>query len=282
MNSEIRAIPVPRMGVQFAGHPRTRKQGMSRNGQTTERLELAGSRRLFRVTRKRSVCGFHTLFKSVNPRTRGTQGAMACGIGGDGHWRGAAGQRLRSRVGRRSKLPASINAGMGLLDGALLAIPGAHTGFDAGVGVVLIRTLATDTRKPLKGQGRGKKPALAPGTVCPSQIFTNDDFQSFQGDKAMRPTKPKPPEHLSQAMKDFWKKLTTEYSFSEEHVWLLRLTCEAFDRSQEARKQIATDGMIVSGKQHPLIGVEAKSTELFMRGLRDLQLEREVAGAQKA
>jgi hypothetical protein len=70
MSDQNRAISVPRMSVQFAGRPRTRKQGVPRNGQPIESLQLAGSRRLFRVTRKRSVCGFHTLYKSVNPRTR--------------------------------------------------------------------------------------------------------------------------------------------------------------------------------------------------------------------
>jgi len=37
--------------------------------------------------------------------------------------------------------------------------------------------------------------------------------------------------------------------------------------------------MMLGDKRHPLIGVEAKSMELFLRGLRDLQLESEAGHA---
>ena len=94
-----------------------------------------------------------------------------------------------------------------------------------------------------------------------------------------QPTKPKPPSHLSSDMQQFWRRLTQEYDFSLEHVRLLQLTCEQFDRAQAARQRIAVDGMILADKRHPLIGVEAKATELFMRGLRDLQLESEAGNA---
>jgi phage terminase small subunit len=97
----------------------------------------------------------------------------------------------------------------------------------------------------------------------------------------MRQTKPKPPDHLSDEMQKLWRKLVSDYDFSVEHLHILRVTCEAFDRTQAARRQIAADGMILDDKRHPLIGVEAKSTELFLRGLRDLQLEGEAGDAKK-
>ena len=88
-----------------------------------------------------------------------------------------------------------------------------------------------------------------------------------------QPKLPPPPAHLSPEMADFWRKLTRDYEFSPEHLLVLRATAEAFDRAQVARERIAADGMILDGKRHPLLGVEAKSTELFLRGVRDLGLE---------
>lgn len=70
MIEESMANSAPRSDVQFAALPRTRKQTIPRNGQEPECIELAVLRLGFRVTRKRSVCGFYTLYKSVNPRTR--------------------------------------------------------------------------------------------------------------------------------------------------------------------------------------------------------------------
>lgn len=75
-------------------------------------------------------------------------------------------------------------------------------------------------------------------------------------------------------MKQFWVELTTEFDFSTEHLHVLRVTAEAFDRIQSARKRIAADGLMLDGRRHPLVGIEAKSTELFLRGIRDLGLEK--------
>jgi hypothetical protein len=90
-----------------------------------------------------------------------------------------------------------------------------------------------------------------------------------------------PPDHLSDNMKSFWVELTSEFDFSTEHLHVLRVTAEAFDRIQSARKQIAKDGLMLDGRRHPLVGIEAKSTELFMRGIRDLGLEKVDINAPK-
>ena len=94
----------------------------------------------------------------------------------------------------------------------------------------------------------------------------------------MKSTAPKPPEHLSDEMAGFWRRINRDYDLDAEHIQILRLACEQFDRSQAAREQIKADGMVTShGKRHPLIGVEAKATELFLRGIRDLGLEVDTA-----
>jgi hypothetical protein len=76
MIEALRANSVPRRGIQLAALPRTRKQAMPFNGEALEGIQLAAPRRHLRVTRKRLVRGFHTLYKSVNPRTR----EMASGL----------------------------------------------------------------------------------------------------------------------------------------------------------------------------------------------------------
>ena len=76
-------------------------------------------------------------------------------------------------------------------------------------------------------------------------------------------------------MKEFWQHLNAEYTFSGEHLRILQVTAEAWDRCQAARLAIACDGMVVNEKRHPLLGIESKSMELFLRGLRDLGLEAE-------
>lgn len=83
----------------------------------------------------------------------------------------------------------------------------------------------------------------------------------------------KPPKHLSAEMAAFWRDLTSRYEFEAEQTHTLQLACEAYDRATAAREQIDRDGMVVGGKRHPLLGVEAKSTELFYRGIKELGLE---------
>ena len=84
----------------------------------------------------------------------------------------------------------------------------------------------------------------------------------------------RPPDHLSGEMKTFWRAVLKDYDLPAEHLRILQVTAEQFDRGQAARERIEKDGMVTKdGKRHPLIGVEAKSTELFLRGVRDLGLE---------
>ena len=96
----------------------------------------------------------------------------------------------------------------------------------------------------------------------------------------MKPKTPPPPKHLSNEMQGFWRKITGDYALSPEHEAILRVTCEQADRATQAREAIARDGMILDGHRHPLIGVEAKSTELFLRGIRDLGLLEQLDAAK--
>lgn len=96
----------------------------------------------------------------------------------------------------------------------------------------------------------------------------------------MKPKAPSPPKHLSTEMQGFWRKITADYALSPEHIQILIATCEQRDRATGAREQIALDGMILNKQRHPLIGVEAKATELFLRGIRDLGLLEQLDAAK--
>lgn len=98
----------------------------------------------------------------------------------------------------------------------------------------------------------------------------------------MKQTKSKPPAHLSAEMQAFWGRITDDYALSAEHLQILAVACEQRDRATAAREQIKTDGMILDGKRHPLIGVEAKASELFLRGIRDLGLLEQLDDATKS
>jgi phage terminase small subunit len=86
------------------------------------------------------------------------------------------------------------------------------------------------------------------------------------------------PAGLSAESKRLWQRISAEYNLSAEHESILLVACQQFDSAQAARAQIKLDGMIVNGRRHPLIGVEAKAAELFMRAIRDLGLEAVVDG----
>ena len=46
---------------------------------------------------------------------------------------------------------------------------------------------------------------------------------------------PRPPEHLTDATKDWWQHVTKDLDMTPHQLQLLRLSCEAWDRSPPAR-----------------------------------------------
>jgi phage terminase small subunit len=69
-----------------------------------------------------------------------------------------------------------------------------------------------------------------------------------------------------------------EYRLEDHHVRLLTLACEAWDRAQEARTTLETEGSYFidrfkQPKAHPAIAVERESRVSFARLLRELDLE---------
>ncbi len=95
------------------------------------------------------------------------------------------------------------------------------------------------------------------------------------------------PSHLSRSSKVIWRKLATDYDLGREPHALLALTAalEARDRCEQARKQIAAEGLTVSTeagslKPHPAVNIERDSRLSMLRALRELSLDAgEVIGA---
>jgi len=90
---------------------------------------------------------------------------------------------------------------------------------------------------------------------------------------------PQPPAHLSADMKQFWAGIISDHEDLEpDRLHVLRCACEAWDRSQLARKALLEHGMTYSDdhgaiKARPEIAIERDSRTAFLRALRELKLE---------
>jgi P27 family predicted phage terminase small subunit len=51
-----------------------------------------------------------------------------------------------------------------------------------------------------------------------------------------------PPKHLSSAMQKWWRSVARDFDLEAHQLHLLRLACEAYDRSQGARVVLDKDG----------------------------------------
>ena len=87
-----------------------------------------------------------------------------------------------------------------------------------------------------------------------------------------------PPKYLRPTTRKWWRSVVTEWDLDEHHVRLLTLTCEAWDRGQEARQTLRRAGTYFKDrfgkpKQHPAVAVERDSRVAFARLLRELDLD---------
>jgi P27 family predicted phage terminase small subunit len=94
-------------------------------------------------------------------------------------------------------------------------------------------------------------------------------------------TTPKPPAHLSDATKAWWRAVVRDYVLEPHHLMLLEAACGAWDRLTQARMELSRDGLTVTGREggiraHPSIAVERDSRLAFARLVRELDLDTEV------
>lgn len=81
------------------------------------------------------------------------------------------------------------------------------------------------------------------------------------------------PRHLSAEMKAFWAEIMAEYELEVDARLILRAACENWDRAQQAREQIAKDGLLLDGRRHPAVDVEKQAYSLYLRAMRQLGLD---------
>ena len=94
----------------------------------------------------------------------------------------------------------------------------------------------------------------------------------------MTPKPLKPPAHLSQEMKKWWRVVTSDFDLDEHHKFLLQLAAEAYDIGQRARLEMVGQPLTFvdrngQPKPQPQIGIERDARISMARLLRDLALD---------
>lgn len=89
---------------------------------------------------------------------------------------------------------------------------------------------------------------------------------------------PKAPAHLREPSKKWWREIVETYALETHHLRLLQSACEAWDRQQEAREMLASDGLTVEGREggvrpHPCVAIERDARIAFARLVRELDLD---------
>lgn len=91
-------------------------------------------------------------------------------------------------------------------------------------------------------------------------------------------TRPKAPRHLRAATRRWFEHVASTWELESHHLRLLQLAAEAWDRGQQARALIASEGLTKQtrdggAKLHPAVRVEAGAQIAFARLLRELDLD---------
>jgi phage terminase small subunit len=86
------------------------------------------------------------------------------------------------------------------------------------------------------------------------------------------------PPHLSASSRRWIKQILADFDLESFHFRLLIKAAEAWERSEQAREQLARDGITVPDrygvlKAHPAVAIERDSRLAFARLLRELALD---------
>src|SRR5438445_13153120 len=89
---------------------------------------------------------------------------------------------------------------------------------------------------------------------------------------------PRPPKHLSDASKSWWKSVVSAYELAEHHLKLLTLAAECWDRCTQAREAIKQHGLTFEdrhGARRPVpeSAIEHDNKVPFARLVRELGLD---------
>lgn len=88
----------------------------------------------------------------------------------------------------------------------------------------------------------------------------------------------KAPRYLSAPTRRWFEQVVADYVLESHHLRLLELACRAWDRAEQARMTLVTEGLTVKDrydqvKPHPAVGIEKDSQIRFARLIRELALD---------
>jgi len=100
------------------------------------------------------------------------------------------------------------------------------------------------------------------------------------GTESMIGRLPPAPRHLSKAARDLFTSISRSFVMEQHDLAVLVKALEAWDRADQARTRIDTDGLMVTSrlgepKPHPLLAIERDSRTAFLAGMRQLNLDYE-------
>ena len=85
------------------------------------------------------------------------------------------------------------------------------------------------------------------------------------------------PEHLSKESKEIWKKLDLSFLLEASHRVLLKVALESYDRYQEARRNLDSEGLTYKVgnliKENPAAKIEKEARSGFLQAWRLLQFD---------
>ena len=87
-----------------------------------------------------------------------------------------------------------------------------------------------------------------------------------------------PPSHFSADTKSWWSEVVDSFVLEDHHMRLLLGACEAWDRAEQARREVKREGMFYEDRfgaprVHPGVDVERKSRDQVRLLLRELGLD---------
>jgi P27 family predicted phage terminase small subunit len=93
------------------------------------------------------------------------------------------------------------------------------------------------------------------------------------------------PHGLSDETAKFYWEVVESFELESHHLRLLTIACESWDRREQAREALRTEGLTVRDvkgivKTHPAVAIERDSTTIFIKALRELNLDIPASGKQ--
>lgn len=142
------------------------------------------------------------------------------------------------------------------------------------------KTAETDQRRQLDlpEEVAGASGVRGPGPAASSEAGGRRGVATTIIPRSAVPGQPVPPEHLSVSSKGWWRAIVAEYALEPWHLRTLQAAAEAWDRGQQARLLIESEGIVSRGARgqlqpHPAVSVERDSRTAFLRALRELNLD---------